>query len=346
MSWHRIGRRFAGLASVTMLVVGVVVAIGFVGVTTPARAAAGPLAGTISGQVVDYFGDPVDMGHVEVYDILGFFVDGVDVDAGGHYETSPLAEGVYFVFFYNGDPDTFIGWFPEWYPDRPHIRFDQALPIVMTNAAGDVTGIDAQLDPLFDDMFDTVFTQDIGWLRGTGITFGCSDFLFCTDSRVDRGTMAAFLVRGLSLEDDGGGNLFIDDNNSIFEGDIDRLATAGITRGCNPPTNDRFCPTTTVTRGVMAAFLVRAMGYADDGGGNLFVDDDDSIFESDIDRLAVAGVTRGCNPPLNDQFCPGSAVTRGAMSAFLHRALGGGVVFLGHPGDADTPQLEAAPTGS
>lgn len=72
----------------------------------------------------------------------------------------------------------------------------------------------------------------------------------------------------------------------------------------------------------MAAFLVRALGYTDDAGGDLFVDDDGSIFESDIDKLATAGVTLGCNPPVNDQYCPGRNVTRGQMAAFLHRALG------------------------
>ena len=72
----------------------------------------------------------------------------------------------------------------------------------------------------------------------------------------------------------------------------------------------------------MAAFLVRALNYTDNGGGDLFVDDDDSIFEADIDRLATAGVTKGCNPPDNDRFCPTNNVTRGQMAAFLHRALG------------------------
>jgi hypothetical protein len=72
----------------------------------------------------------------------------------------------------------------------------------------------------------------------------------------------------------------------------------------------------------MAAFLVRALGYTDDGGGDLFVDDDGSIFENDIDRLGTANVTKGCNPSVNDQFCPTSFVTRGQMAAFLHRALG------------------------
>jgi len=115
---------------------------------------------------------------------------------------------------------------------------------------------------------------------------------------------------------------FIDDNDSIFEADIEWMAAEGITKGCNPPANDRFCPNDPVTRGQMAAFLVRAMGYADNGGGDLFIDDDDSIFEGDIDRLGTAGVTRGCNPPVNDRFCPTANVSRGQMAAFLHRALG------------------------
>jgi hypothetical protein len=71
----------------------------------------------------------------------------------------------------------------------------------------------------------------------------------------------------------------------------------------------------------MAAFLVRALGYTDNGGGNLFIDDDDSIFEGDIDRLGTARVTKGCNPPTNDRYCPRGNVTRGQMAAFLHRAL-------------------------
>ncbi len=112
------------------------------------------------------------------------------------------------------------------------------------------------------------------------------------------------------------------DENHIFYADILWLADQGITRGCNPPANTNFCPDDFVTRGQMAAFLVRAFGYSDDGGGDLFDDDDGSVFESDIDRLATAGVTRGCNPPANTNFCPDDSVTRGQMAAFLHRAIG------------------------
>ena len=136
-----------------------------------------------------------------------------------------------------------------------------------------------------------------------------------------RGQMAAFLVRALGYTDDGGGNQFTDDNGHVFEAAIDRLATAGVTLGCNPPANTKYCPDRPVTRGQMAAFLVRALGYTNDGGGNHFSDDNRSVFESAIDRLATAGVTLGCNPPANTKFCPDQPVTRGQMAAFLTRAL-------------------------
>ncbi|MDJ0954870.1 MAG: S-layer homology domain-containing protein, partial [Acidimicrobiia bacterium] len=115
---------------------------------------------------------------------------------------------------------------------------------------------------------------------------------------------------------------FVDTGGTTFAGDIDWLAAQGITKGCNPPVNDRFCPNDYVTRGQMAAFLVRALGYTDNGGGDLFTDDNGSVFEDAIDKLGTAGVTKGCNPPMNDRFCPHSYVTRGQMAAFLRRALG------------------------
>jgi hypothetical protein len=71
----------------------------------------------------------------------------------------------------------------------------------------------------------------------------------------------------------------------------------------------------------MAAFLVRAFGYSDVGTAS-FVDISTSVFADNILKLATAGVTRGCNPPTNDQFCPTANVTRGQMAAFLHRAMG------------------------
>jgi len=176
----------------------------------------------------------------------------------------------------------------------------------------------------FTDDDGSIFENDITWLAQEGITKGCNppaNDMYCPGSSVTRGQMAAFLVRGLGLADAGSAG-FLDTVGSIFEKDIDKLAAAGITKGCNPPVNDKYCPDSKVTRGQMAAFLVRALKLTDDGGGNTFIDDDGSIFESDIAKLAAAGITKGCNPPVNDKYCPGSVVTRGQMAAFLRRALG------------------------
>ena len=177
---------------------------------------------------------------------------------------------------------------------------------------------------LFFDDAGSVFTNAIERLGASGITKGCNppfNDRFCPREPVTRGQMAAFLVRALGYSDDGGGNRFTDDNGHIFENAIDKLAAARVTLGCNPPSNDRFCPNDPVTRGEMAAFLVRALGYTDDGGGNRFTDDNGHVFENAIDKLAAAGVTLGCNPPANNRFCPNDPVTRGEMAAFLVRAL-------------------------
>lgn len=160
-------------------------------------------------------------------------------------------------------------------------------------------------------------------IAAEGITRGCNpptNDLYCPGEEVTRGEMAAFLVRALDLA--AGPSPFTDDDASVFEDDIAALAAAGITKGCNPPANDRFCPEQSVTRQEMAAFLVRAFGFADPGAGDLFIDDDGNVFEGDIDRLGTAGITKGCNPPVNDRFCPGEPVLRDQMASFLGRALG------------------------
>ncbi len=46
---------------------------------------------------------------------------------------------------------------------------------------------------------------------------------------------------------------------------------------------------------------------------------DTNIFHNDIGWLADNGVTLGCNPPANDQFCPSDVVTREQMAAFMRR---------------------------
>lgn len=172
----------------------------------------------------------------------------------------------------------------------------------------------------FRDTSQSVHVANIEKLAHAGITKGCNpplNDLYCPDSAVTRGQMAAFLVRALGLPGSGT-DFFSDDDGSIFEGNINALAASGITKGCGASS---FCPARSVTRGEMAAFLDRALNLPA-APPDRFIDDDDSIFESAIDRLAAAGITSGCNPAEgNTKFCPHANVTRGQMASFLSRAL-------------------------
>ena len=91
-------------------------------------------------------------------------------------------------------------------------------------------------------------------------------------------------------------------------------------------------------RGLLVLALVTAVftPVAVIAAGGTFTDDDDSIFEANIEWLAAADVTRGCNPPTNDNFCPNDNVTRGQMAAFMHRF----AQFLG----AEDGQVSSADT--
>ncbi len=67
----------------------------------------------------------------------------------------------------------------------------------------------------------------------------------------------------------------------------------------------------------------------------------ESVFHEDVAWLADSGVTRGCNPPANDQFCPAEPVTRGQMAAFLHRLATARVVDAATVGGLSADDLMA-----
>lgn len=175
----------------------------------------------------------------------------------------------------------------------------------------------------FMDDDASTFVSNIESIAETGVTRGCNppfNDRFCPEDKVSREQMAAFLVRALDLTKNTHAGFADVPSGSTFAGDIGKLATAGITRGCNPPTNDRFCPKDNVSREQMAAFLVRALGLTQNTNPGFSDVGARSTFFDDIGKLATAAITRGCNPPANDRFCPKDPVTRGQMAAFLDRA--------------------------
>ena len=169
--------------------------------------------------------------------------------------------------------------------------------------------------PLVDARFST-FEADIEWAYAEGITTGCSAERFCPNDFVTREQMASFLVRALGLTGTPP-DAFVDDENSSHENDINRIAAAGLTTGCNAAAH-LYCPTLKVRRDEMASFLSRALALTGTPP-DAFVDDEGNSHELNINRIAAAGLTTGCNATAH-LYCPTQFVTRGQMAAFLHRA--------------------------
>jgi len=175
----------------------------------------------------------------------------------------------------------------------------------------------------FMDDDDSIFTLSIESIAAVGVTKGCNppfNDKFCPSLDVTREQMAAFLVRALGLTDNTHSGFTDVPAGSTFANDIGKLATAGITKGCNPPANTKFCPKDHVSREQMAAFMARALQLTDNTHSGFTDVAAGSTFASDIGKLATAGITKGCNPPANDEFCPTDSVTREQMAAFLDRA--------------------------
>lgn len=166
----------------------------------------------------------------------------------------------------------------------------------------------------FTDDDGSVHEPAIQAIAELGITNGCGPALFCPADQVTRQQMASFLVRALDLSPLSSGP-FTDLLPNVHAGDINALAAAGITVGCD---TDLFCPLDPVRRDQMASFLARAFdlppgpdaGFLDLPAINPHV--------TDINAIAAAGITLGCGAGL---YCPTDPVLRGQMASFLTRSL-------------------------
>ena len=226
------------------------------------------------------------------------------------------------IVAYNGS-GSIDGFGSQWYNSESGHR-DIMLNAAYTHAGGsreygggtwwaamvfvDVCGTDPSG---FSDIATSKFYADIVWLVEAEITHGCTATRFCPDAVVTRGQMASFITRASNLGN-ASRDYFRDDETNKHEANINRLAQADITSGCD---DDRFCPNGSVTRGQMASFLVRALNLPPTSR-DYYTDDNASKHEDSINRLAASGITAGCG---GSHFCPNGYVTRGQMAAFLHR---------------------------
>jgi len=132
-----------------------------------------------------------------------------------------------------------------------------------------------------------------------------------------------------------GSGTFVDDDGNIHEANIELIAAAGITVGCDA-VNHLYCPDGAVTRGQMVTFLIRALGelpsatyhgyFPDVPGGQWYT--------GYVERSKELGIADGFG---DGTFRPDDPVTRAEAAAFLLRALGEGgnlPVYQGYFNDA------------
>jgi len=104
--------------------------------------------------------------------------------------------------------------------------------------------------------------------------------------------------------------------------EIGAVKDAGITRGCNPPQNDRFCPEDPVTRAQMAAFIIRAIeGEPTNYNLNPYFSD---VLSSHwafkyVQRVKERNIAQGY--PGTNLYGPEDEVTREQMAKMLIMAL-------------------------
>ncbi|MBL8227084.1 MAG: S-layer homology domain-containing protein [Bryobacterales bacterium] len=169
------------------------------------------------------------------------------------------------------------------------------------------------------------FADYIWLMKEKGITSGCNSTQYCPDAQTTRGQMAVFIIRSLM------GDTFthrtepyftdVPSSHQFFRY-IQKLRELGITTGCS---TTAYCPNSEVTRGQMAAFIVRArLGIT--AGQPLshettpyFTDvPATDPFFSYVQKMKDLGITSGCGPTT---YCTASPTTRGQMAVFLIRGL-------------------------
>jgi hypothetical protein len=186
------------------------------------------------------------------------------------------------------------------------------------------------VDLRFVDVPGTTHELAIGCLATWRVTTGVTPTTYEPAGAVTRAQMASFLSRWIDDHAARGtgrplpttaANPFLDvAATSAHAEAIARLSAAGVISGRTPSS---FAPAASVTRAQTATMVAQAiehsLGVALPTGRDTFVDDNGSVHESTIDRLAAFGIVTGVG---GFDYRPDAPVSRGAMASILMRATG------------------------
>ncbi|MGH9275297.1 MAG: S-layer homology domain-containing protein, partial [Acidimicrobiales bacterium] len=183
----------------------------------------------------------------------------------------------------------------------------------------------------FTDIATSIHKKPIECIAFAEITTGKTATLYAPSDGVTRGQMASFIARAIDKVNElekidfpelpaSPPDKFTDDETSVHEANINRLAAAGVVSG---KTATVFAPSEIVTRGQMASFISNTQKFLTGGTPltsteDYFVDDETSVHEANINGLAAAGVTAGID---STHYGPSLPVLRANMATFIARYL-------------------------
>jgi streptogramin lyase len=181
--------------------------------------------------------------------------------------------------------------------------------------------------PAFVDVgVDHPFFEDIEWMAAEGISEGSLPGpAYRPSAPVSRQAMSAFLYRvaGEPTFAPPPTPSFTDVSSTHpFFAEVEWLADTGISEGFLP--GPRYRPSAPVSRQAMSAFLYRVAGeptFAPPPTPSFTDVSSTHPFFAEIEWLADTGISEGLTP--GPQYRPSVAVSRQAMSAFMHRLADG-----------------------
>ncbi len=180
----------------------------------------------------------------------------------------------------------------------------------------------ANAQDAFADDDGTVHEDNINCIAHWEIAQGYADGTYRPSLPVNRAQMATYIVNEMTVAgytfaanpDDA----FTDDDGNVHEGDINKLAAAGVVKGDG---NGHYNPGQVVNRAQMASYINQAVGVVTGttptSDTDYFGDDDGSVHEDNINALASLGIVQGDG---QGSYLPGEAVRRAPMATFVARS--------------------------
>jgi S-layer homology domain len=159
------------------------------------------------------------------------------------------------------------------------------------------------------------YVSEVGYMQGNGKGFA-------PDENMTRAEAAQLFTNIFGIADES----LTEDFSDVSEKDWFHDAVAAVLEHeiMNGMGNGKFAPESNLTRGQLAAIVVRAYGFEVEESEHSFSDIEGHMFEEEISILASLGLVNGVG---GDKFAPDANVTRAQMAQIIYNIDNPGFVF-------------------